>query len=64
MILESLSIAIIIPFLSFIIDGDINNIPFGNYLTLMLDFLVAEYFSLRACSFFAHKCFTFDKEFN
>lgn len=38
MILESLSIAIIIPFLSFIIDGDINNIPFGNYLTLMLDF--------------------------
>ena len=37
MLLESLSIAIIIPFLSFIIDGDINNIPFGNHLTLLLN---------------------------
>ncbi len=37
MILESLSIAIIIPFLSFIIDGDINNLPYANHLNLFLD---------------------------
>jgi len=42
MLLESLSIAIIIPFLSFIIDGDINNIPFGTYLTLLLDLFNVE----------------------
>lgn len=39
MILESLSIAIIIPFLSFIIDGDINNLPYANYLNFFLDLL-------------------------
>lgn len=38
MLLESISIAIIIPFLSFIIDGDINNIPYGNYLNLFFNF--------------------------